>query len=122
MATLGIKLIEGFRDDYMPREKLWDAFALLLILNKMYELHQHGREASAAAIGRSIGMPRQTVRTKLAHLKKLGFIEQIGHHYLMNPDHLNHPLMLAGFRHRLLTLRQAPDKMLETSEITQATH
>jgi hypothetical protein len=40
-ATI-IRFMEGFRDDYLPGLRTWDAFAPLLILRKMGEMHDAG--------------------------------------------------------------------------------
>jgi hypothetical protein len=34
MADTVIRLVEGFRDDYRPGVRTWDAFALLLIISE----------------------------------------------------------------------------------------
>jgi hypothetical protein len=36
------RFIEGFRDGYLPGLRTWDAFAPLLILRKMGEMHDAG--------------------------------------------------------------------------------
>jgi len=114
MADLGIRLMEGIRNDYMPSVKLWDALGMMLILHKMYELHTIGREASASALSRGIGMPRTTLQRKLAQLKKIGVIEQRGQRYLMSPEHLNHPMILHGFRRRVALITRAQKRMLRS--------
>jgi biotin operon repressor len=107
LADLSIRLMAGFRHDYMPGVKLWDAFGMMLIMHKMYELHTAGHEASASALSRGIGMPRTTVQRKLAQLKKIGVIQQRGQRYLMSAEHLNHPMILHGFRRRVALVTRA---------------
>jgi biotin operon repressor len=114
MADLGIRLMDGFRHDYMPTVKLWDALGMMLILHRMYELHRIGREASASALSRAIGMPRTTVQRKLAQLKKIGVIEQRGQRYLMAPEHLNHPMILHGFKRRVALVTSAQKRMVQS--------
>jgi hypothetical protein len=41
-ADLWIRLLDGFRGDYMPTVQLWDALSMLLILHTMCELHKLG--------------------------------------------------------------------------------
>src|SRR5580704_7063337 len=79
MAELGLKLIEGFTRDYMPGERPWDALGLLLIMYKMVKMHQRGRTASSSELSRVCGIPRETLRRKLARLVRLGFVEKRGH-------------------------------------------
>ena len=114
MAGLGIRLLEGIRNDYMPSVKLWDALGMILILHKMYELHTTGRDASSSALSRGTGMPRTTVQRRLAQLKKIGVIEQRGQRYLMSPEHLNHPLIMHGFRRRVALVTRAQKRMLQS--------
>jgi hypothetical protein len=115
MAATIIRLMEGFRDDYLPGMKTWDAFAPLLILRKMGEMHDAGRAASAGALSRSTGLPRTTVQRKLAQLKKMGAIEQHGSRFLMSPPYLNKPIILHGFRRRREMVGHLPMKLAETS-------
>jgi DNA-binding transcriptional ArsR family regulator len=72
MADTVIRLMEGFRDDSLPGVRTWDAFVLLLIIRKIYEIHTAGREVTASALSRAVGMPRTTVLRKLAQLKEIG--------------------------------------------------
>ena len=114
MAATIIRLMEGFRDDYLPGLRTWDAFAPLLILRKMGEMHDAGHAASTSALSRSTGMPRTTIRRKLAQLKKMGAIEQHGSRFLLLPLYLNKPIMLQGFRRRREMVGFLPKKLAET--------
>jgi biotin operon repressor len=114
MAATIIRLMEGFRDDYLPGLRTWDAFAPLLILRKMGEMHDAGHAASASALSRSTGMPRTTVQRKLAQLKKIGAIDQHGSLFLMLPPYLNKPAILQGFRRRRDMVGRLPKKLSET--------
>ena len=111
MAETVIQMVEGFRRDYMPNVRTWDAFALLLLLRKMLDQHMAGRAASASALSRSVGMPRTTVQRKLAQLKKIGAIEQHGSRFMVSPTYMNSPKMLQGFRRRLDFIRSAPKRI-----------
>jgi biotin operon repressor len=112
-----VRLTESYRDDYLPGTSTWDTFALILICQKMLAMHAVGREASASALARSIGMPRTTVLRKLAQLKKVGAIEQHGPRYLMATSYLNRPIALQGFKRRAAILRKTAKKLsnLDTS-------
>jgi DNA-binding transcriptional ArsR family regulator len=118
LADLWIRLLDGFRRDYMPTVQLWDALCMLLILHKMYELHKLGREASATALSRGIGMPRATMQRKLAQLTKMGYITKRRHRFLLSAGQLNSPLTIEGFRKRFLMVEAASEKMLEMGEAT----
>jgi DNA-binding IclR family transcriptional regulator len=96
MAEMGIRLMEGFRDDYLPGMRTWDAFALLLIIRKMYEMHTAERKATASALSRAVGMPRTTVLRKLSLRNKIGAVEKYGLHFMLSPKYFNNPAHVAG--------------------------
>jgi hypothetical protein len=75
LADTVVQLTEEFRDDYVPLAKAWEAFELLLILRRMLEAHQRGRESSALELSRAIGMSRTTVKRSQApttHVESCG--------------------------------------------------
>src|SRR5262245_39010729 len=94
MAETVVTLMEGFRKDYMPNVRPWQAFVLLLILRKMLDMHMRGRAASASGISQALGMPRKTVRRKLGLLEKLGAVERIGLRFAVLPAYMNRPHMV----------------------------
>jgi biotin operon repressor len=106
-----VRLTESYRDDYLPGSTTWDAFALVLICQKMLAMHAVGREASASSLARSSGMPRTTVLRRLAQLKKIGAVEQHGRRYLMSSAYLNRPVALQGFKRRLAILRKTAEEL-----------
>jgi hypothetical protein len=61
IAQTVVRLIEGFRADYMPRVKPRDTFTLLFILRKMLDPQMSARPSSASTLSRALGMPRTTV-------------------------------------------------------------
>jgi hypothetical protein len=69
IGELVIRLMEGFRDDYMPRVKTPEAFELLIIIEKLLDLHEVGRLGTASAISRSTDIPRTSVYPRLDYLK-----------------------------------------------------
>jgi hypothetical protein len=114
LADTVVRLTEEFRADYIPHAKTWDAFTLLLILRRMLDVHQQGRESSAVAIARAISMPRTTVNRKLPQLKKLGAIEQQGARFTVLPEFMNAPHLVEGFKHRREVWHRADKKMSGT--------
>lgn len=94
MAETVIRLMESLRDDYLPGMRTWDAFALLLIIRKIYEMHTAGRRATASALSRAVGMPRTTVLRKMSQLKKIGAVEKYGSHFMLSPKYFNNPRIL----------------------------
>jgi hypothetical protein len=115
LAETVVTLTEGFRRDCMPKVRTWEAFAMLLILRKMLEVHIRGHNASASGLSRALGMPRTTVRRRLGLLEKLGAVERIGSRFRVVATYMNDPHMVRGFRKRREIVRQAPRKMAETA-------
>jgi hypothetical protein len=111
LADTVVRLTEEFRADYVPRAKTWEAFALLLILRRMLDVHLRGRKSSAVQISRTIGMPRTTVYRKLAQLKKMGAIKQEGARFTVVPEFMNASHMLTGFKRRRDMWHGADKKM-----------
>jgi hypothetical protein len=110
-----IRLVESLRDSYLPGIRTWDAFALLLILHRIDDMHAVGRAASASALAWSTGMPRTTVKRKLARLKKMGAVEQRGSRFFISPAHLNAPDGLQGFARQREIVRHLSKKLTETA-------
>jgi len=111
MANLVLKLAESFRDDWFPGLGTWEA-QLATIMLSMYQIHLAGRSASASDLSRKTGMPRPTVRRKLASLKKMGLVNQYGVDFELSADGLNRPRLLRGFRQRLQMVKTSLQKML----------
>jgi len=111
MGELIIRLMESFRDDYMPRVKTSEAFELLVIIERLFDLHEVSRLGTASAISRSTDIPRSTVHRRLDYLKKLGAVERRGSGFLLVPAFLNHPIMLEGFKRRVCMVVRAPKKL-----------
>jgi hypothetical protein len=116
MAETFVHIIEGCRDDYFPGETLENVVSFVLIIEKMIDINEAGREATASDLSRSIGIPRATLRRKLARLKVWGMIRQRGPRFVISPEGLNHPIMLRGYRDRLVLLTSATKKMVEMTE------
>jgi biotin operon repressor len=106
-----VRLTESYRDDYLPGSTTLDAFAVVLICQKMLAMHAVGREVSASALSRAVGMPRTTVLRKLAQLKKIGAVEQRGRRYLMSSAFLNRPAALQGFKRRVAIVRKTTEEL-----------
>jgi DNA-binding transcriptional ArsR family regulator len=116
MAETFIHVIESCRDDYFPGETLENVISFVLIIEKMTDINEVGREATASALSRSIGIPRATLRRKLVLLTRLGLIDQRRSRYVISPGGLNHPLMLQGYKDRLTLLANATKKMVKMTD------
>jgi hypothetical protein len=58
LADTVVRLTKEFRTDYVPGAKTWEAFQLLLILHRMIEVDQRGRESSALVGSRRLSCHR----------------------------------------------------------------
>jgi len=114
MAETVVRLTEGFRTDYMPHVRTWDAFTLLLILRKMIEQQMSRRPSSACTLSRTLHMPRTTVSRKLAQLKQMGAIEQHGSRFEVLATYMNSPQMVMGFKRRRDMMQSATKKMADS--------
>jgi hypothetical protein len=114
LADTVVRLTKEFRTDYVPGAKTWEAFQLLLILHRMIEVDQRGRESSALAVSRAIGMPRTTVQRRLEQLKQMGAVEQRGPRFTVVPTFMNAKHMLEGFERRRDMWGRAAKKMSTT--------
>jgi hypothetical protein len=114
LADTVVRLVEEFREDYLPNAKTWEAFELLLILRRMIEVHQRGRESSALGLSRTIGMPRTTVHRRLERLKTMGAIKQDGARFTVLPEFMNASHMVEGFKRRREMWHRAAKKLSAT--------
>jgi hypothetical protein len=114
LADTVVRLVEEFRDDYIPGSKTWEAFELLLILRRMLDVHQRNKGSSALGLSRAIDMPRTTVQRRLESLKKMGAIEQDGARFAVLPEFMNASHMVEGFKRRREMWNRAAKKMSAT--------
>jgi hypothetical protein len=114
LMELIARYLESARDDYLPGESLSDFVTCILIVHKMHDMHQLGREATASALSRALRTPRTTLLSKLAHLKKTGVIKQNGSRYVLSAAYLNQPHILLGFKRRLRSVGGGTRKLTET--------
>jgi DNA-binding IclR family transcriptional regulator len=115
LADSVIRLLETFRDDLFPGVATWESFALFLILHRIAHMNQLGRAANASALAWSTGIPRTTVRRRLAELRRTGIIEQRGSCYLLSATFMNHPHLLRGFKRRREMVRHLSKYLAETA-------
>jgi hypothetical protein len=120
LVSLVIRLCETARDDGFPDMTTCDFFMAMLILERMYEQNQRGREASASELSRSTGIPRTTMRRKLRDLARRGAIERRGHRFVITSSFFNSPFMMRGFGRRSLMVKHALEKFAEFDGTTQA--
>ena len=114
LVHLIIRLIDSYRQEFVPNLSKCAAFELLLIVDKMLHLHEAGRPATASALARSTGIPRSTVQRRLLHLIKSGLGEQNGTHFSMSPPFLNQPMIVEGFQRRVLMVVDVAQTKLST--------
>ena len=115
MTDTVVRLTKEWRDENIPGAKTWEAFELALILHRMLEVHQRGREASALDISRAIGMPRTTVLRRLAQLKQMGAVEQHGPRFTVVPAFMNAEHKIEGFKGRRDMWHRTDKKLPDTS-------
>jgi predicted HTH transcriptional regulator len=114
LVHLIIRLIDSYRQDYVPNLSKCAAFELLLIVDKMLHLHEVGRPATASALARSTDIPRSTVQRRLVHLIKSGLIEQNGTYFSMSAPFLNQPMIVDAFRRRVFMVVDVAQTKLST--------
>ena len=119
MAETVVSLCDGFRTDYLPDLKVWDAFPLLVILRKMIENAMKRRSSNSTSLARALGMPRTTVQRRLTTLKRIGAVEQHGARYVVVPTFMNHPRMVEGFKRRRDYIGTAHQKMTKPGTTSQ---
>jgi hypothetical protein len=114
MAENCISFVESARDDFFPDVSSWEAFMLVVIIIKLFDINAAGRAANASELTRVTGIPRTTMHRKLAYLKRKGFIERLGSRFVLSPEQVNQPHMLRGFWSRLDKVRGWPKKVVDT--------
>lgn len=107
------RLMGSFLDDYFPGISLEDASALIVILEKMYDSHRAGREATIASLSRVLRIPRITVQRRLAVLTKKEFVARTGRRYALRVEPFNEPARVEGFKRRLGIIRGLGIKLFE---------
>lgn len=115
MAENCIGIVESARDDFFPGIPSWEAFILIVIFFKLFNINEAGRAASASELMRATGISRTTMHRKLAYLKRKGVIERLGPRFVLSPEQVNQPHMLRGFWGRLYKVRGWPKKVVDTT-------
>ena len=101
LGELCISLVESIRDDYFPGTPLWEAFELMLLAKKIFDMRAVGLATSASALARSTGLAPSTVQRRLTYLTKLGAVEKRGTQFVMCVPYANRPSAVEGFRRRM---------------------
>jgi len=101
LGELCISLVESIRNDYFPRARLWEAFELMLVTKKIFNMHAVRRATSASALARSTGLAPSTVQRRLTYLTKLGAVEKRGTQFVMCVPYANRPSAVEGFKRRM---------------------
>jgi hypothetical protein len=73
---------------------------MLLILRRMLDVHQRGKESSAVGISGATGITRTKVNRKRQMLIKMGAIEKHDARYVAPPEFMNVSQRVEGFKHR----------------------
>jgi Winged helix-turn-helix DNA-binding len=118
MAELCIRLVECIRNDYFPGVKTCEAFELIVIVHRMFDMHAVGRSASASALARSTGIPRSTVQRRMSQLKLMGVVEPRGPRFLLSVSYMNKPNIFQGYKRRVDMLEHTPEKLLGVGKLT----
>jgi hypothetical protein len=117
VADLVIDVLESARQDMLPFMTTWEFFQHIVIVRKMYEMHERDRECTATDLSRLTTIPYPMVQQKLQDLLERGAVERVGpRSYVLAPEFFNSDFMLRGFRLRRVTISIAPEKMGETTE------
>jgi hypothetical protein len=111
MAERCISFVESARDDFFPGIPRWEALMLFIIIHRLLRINEAGRAANASELARATGIPRTTMKRKLACLKRMGFIERLGSRVVLATEQVNKPHMLHGFWGRLDKVRCWPKKV-----------
>jgi MarR family len=74
-ADLVIRLVQSYRDDYLPDQTRCAAFQLIFLLDTILRLDESGRPVTGSTLARATEIPRPTVQRRLAHLIKKGLLE-----------------------------------------------
>jgi hypothetical protein len=115
MADLVVGLAESARDDMLPFATVWEFFQHIVIIRKMYEMHERGQQASIEDLSRLTTIPGSTMQQRLGELLDCGAIEPRGPRYMLTPAFFNSEFMLRGFRLRRMIVTIAPEKMADTN-------
>ena len=107
------RLAESARDDHFPDLSLFDFVTYAIILHRIYEQNERGRDANASALERSTGVPRATLRRKLQELTKNWAIEPRGRRFVIAPEFFNTPVSIQGFKRRVKMVKRAAAKLPE---------
>jgi hypothetical protein len=110
-----ISIVESVRDDFFPGTPSWEAFMLIVILFKLFKINEAGRAANASELAGATGIPRTTMKRKLAYLERMGFIERLGSRFVLSPEQVNQPHMLRGFWARLHKVHGWSKKVVDTT-------
>jgi biotin operon repressor len=107
MADAVVRSCEGFRADYLPTMSTCEAFTLLLVLRTMIDQHMQDRPVKLGTLAEALDISRSTLQRKLAHLKRIGAVEQTGTHYFVVPLFMNSPRMMVGYERRKIMWGEA---------------
>jgi hypothetical protein len=108
------QMVSDARSDYCPWMSDAEFAETAIIIKRIADRHLRGEMPTESMLSRLTGIPRQTLHRKLMPLVKRGVLVRDGHRFAIAPEYFNKPQMIAGFRRRLLMLRETTDVILQT--------
>src|SRR5262249_42146512 len=119
LVEMFFRALELTREAYLPDVKFAEAFELIMIGGRVFEMRARGRGATCSNLARAIEMPRATLHRKLLQLEKAGVVEKCGGRYVMSVECMNGPVPVRNFKRRMANIMQTAQKLSEMDD-TQA--
>ena len=116
LVEMFFRSLELTREAYLPDVKFAEAFELIMIGGKVYDMQAKGRAATCSNLARAIEMPRATLHRKLLQLEKAGVVEKCGGRYVMSVECMNGPVPVRNFKRRVANIMQAAKKLSEMDD------
>lgn len=111
LADCVIKYVEAMRENYAPTSTAVEAFVVLLVLHRVYEINQRGREATASELARSVGLPRTTLLSTLHKMVGAGTLELRYSRYVISAASLNRPDVVRRFKSRVRQVKNLLERL-----------
>jgi DNA-binding transcriptional ArsR family regulator len=116
LVEMFFRSLELTREAYLPNVKLAEAFELIVIGGKVYDMQARGRAATCSNLARAIQMPRAALHRKLLQLEKAGIVEKCGGRYVMSIECMNGPVPVRNFKRRVANIMQTAKKLSEMDD------
>lgn len=114
-VEMALRTLELVHESFLPRIKRLEAYDLMIIAGKVFELQMKRLPATVSVLARAMQSPRAMIHRRLARLKELGIVEQVGRRYAVTDEVLDRPSEVESYKRRMALIQETANRLSKLS-------